>query len=83
VNSELIGKNDWNNALIVDGETVSRNLELASSNLKSVEVLPSGDINVYKILKHDVLMLSLDCVKYLETVYFKEMLENKASAHSL
>lgn len=78
--SNLLKKNNWESVLIIDGETVSHNLELASSNIKTIGALPCGDINVYKILKYDVLVLSLDSVKYLETVYFKDLLEGKQAA---
>lgn len=57
---------DFNSALLVDGGDVSLNLCRATRNLQKVNVLPSRGLNVYSILLHDKLVLSLGAVRMLE-----------------
>ena len=57
---------EWNSALLVDGGDVDRNLCLASSNLESVDVLPSHGLNVYSILLRETLVLTVGAVHMLE-----------------
>lgn len=52
-------------SLLIDGQ-VDHNLLLASRNLYDVNVLPQIGANVYDILRHDKLILTLDAVKLLE-----------------
>lgn len=54
-------------ALIVDGAAVDVAFKRAASNLIHVDVLPQVGANVYDILRHDVLVLTVDAVKALET----------------
>lgn len=61
------GKNGWNGkVLVIDGEQVEANFQLAASNLPGVNVLPAVGANVYDILKHDTLVLTKAAVEKLE-----------------
>ncbi len=59
-------KLNLNSALIIDGETVEAHFKNAISNLKTYNVLPSGGANVYDILRHDQLVITVDGLKALE-----------------
>ena len=54
------------NALIVGGEKLDEAFVKAARNIPLVDVLPQQGINVYDILRRDVLMLSKDAVIHLE-----------------
>lgn len=53
-------------ALVIDGETVDQNFSRAASNIVGIDVLAQQGINVYDILRRDILVLTKDSVKYLE-----------------
>jgi large subunit ribosomal protein L4 len=53
-------------ALFVDGAEVNENFKQALSNIPLVDVLPSRGINVYDILRREVLVLTKAAVKNLE-----------------
>jgi large subunit ribosomal protein L4 len=53
-------------ALIVGGEQVDTNFDLATRNIPEIDVLPSQGANVYDILRRDVLVLSRQAVEQLE-----------------
>ena len=62
-----IGKLGFGNtALVIDGEAVNDGFKLASSNIRSVNVLPVIGANVYDILKHETLVLTRAAVEKLE-----------------
>lgn len=52
--------------LVIAGETVDTNFELATRNLPLIDVLPSQGANVYDILRRDTLVLSRQAVEQLE-----------------
>ena len=54
------------NALIIGGAELDSNIVKAASNLPFVDVLPQQGINVYDILRRDVLVLSKDAAAHLE-----------------
>lgn len=56
----------WTSALIVDGAEVSANFGRAARNLPNIEVLPQQGINVYDILRNDLLVLTKAAVSHLE-----------------
>lgn len=63
----VFGKNGWSGkVLVIDGEQVEANFQLAASNLPGVNVLPAVGANVYDILKHDTLVLTKAAVEKLE-----------------
>jgi large subunit ribosomal protein L4 len=53
-------------ALVVTGPEVERNFALASRNLPLVDVLPAQGLNVYDILRRDMLVLTEDAVRRIE-----------------
>jgi len=68
VNFKILIQNlGWKTALVVGGEEVDKNLQLASgaSLFYRIQVLPQKGINVYSILHKETLVLSLDSIKYL------------------
>ena len=54
------------NALIIGGAEIDEGFVKAASNLPFVDVLPQQGINVYDILRRDVLVLSKDAAAHLE-----------------
>ena len=74
---------EWNSALLVDGGDVDRNLCLASSNLESVDVLPSRGLNVYSILLHETLVLTVGAVRMLEERLGQDSCEEQISSTNL
>ena len=53
-------------ALIIDGSDVNENFLRAARNIEKIDVLPVQGINVYDILRRDVLVLSKDAAAHLE-----------------
>ena len=51
------------NALIIGGAELDANLKLAAGNIPLVDVLPSAGLNVYDVLRRDVLVLTKDAVE--------------------
>lgn len=62
----LMQIHNLSSALLVDGGSVNLKLCRATRNLQKVNVLPSRGLNVYSILHHDKLVLSLGAVWMLE-----------------
>ena len=56
----------WASALIIDGAEVNANFGRAARNLPNIDVLPQQGINVYDILRRDILVLTKDAVSHLE-----------------
>jgi large subunit ribosomal protein L4 len=56
---------DAKSALIVDSE-IDTNLRNSSANIHNVNVLPVCGLNVYDILKHEKLVVSLEALKKIE-----------------
>ncbi len=56
----------WEKALIIAGQEVDRNFDLASRNIVGIRVLPSQGANVLDILKCDTLVLTRDAVTQLQ-----------------
>ena len=54
------------NALIIGGDSVDENFGRAAANLAHIDVLPQQGINVYDVIRRDMLVLSKDAVAYLE-----------------
>ena len=54
------------NALIIGGAELDEAFVKAASNIPHVDVLPQQGINVYDILRRDVLVLSKDAAAHLE-----------------
>ena len=54
------------NALIVSGAEIDRNFALAARNIPTVNVLPTQGVNVYDILRREMLVLTMAAVEGLE-----------------
>ena len=54
------------NALFIGGAELDAGFVKAASNIPFVDVLPQQGINVYDILRRDVLVLSKDAAAHLE-----------------
>ena len=54
------------NALIIGGAELDASFVMAARNIPLVDVLPQQGINVYDILRRDVLVLSKDAAAHLE-----------------
>lgn len=63
---ENLDRLNLTSALIVTGPQPDRNLLLAARSVANVDVLPVGGLNVYDILKHRTLVLTLDAVRTLD-----------------
>ena len=64
--AEALKKWGWSSALLIDGQDLDRNFELAARNLVGVQLMPSVGANVYDILRRDVLVLTTAAVRQLE-----------------
>ncbi|WP_455478877.1 50S ribosomal protein L4 [Bartonella sp. B10] len=56
----------FNNALLVGGRELDTNFFRAASNIPNIDVLPIQGINVYDILRRNMLVLSKSAVEALE-----------------
>ena len=54
------------NALIIGGAEIDDTFRRAASNIPNIDVLPQQGINVYDILRRDVLVLTKDSAAHLE-----------------
>ena len=61
-----LGKLGLDNALIIGGSELDEKFQRAASNIPNVDVLPQQGINVYDILRRDVLVLTKDSAAHLE-----------------
>lgn len=56
----------WEKALVIDGEAIEDNFRRAAKNLLGIDVLPTAGANVYDILRHETLVLTLAAVDKLK-----------------
>ena len=56
----------WQSALVIDGDQIDNNFRRAVDNLPNIDVIPSQGINVYDILRCDVLVLTKSALGVLE-----------------
>jgi large subunit ribosomal protein L4 len=61
-----LAKMGLENALIIGGETLDEKFQRAANNIPHIDVLPQAGINVYDILRRDVLVLTMDSAAHLE-----------------
>ncbi len=61
----LAALNLTKSVLVIDGEMVNQNFLKAAGNLHGIDILPTQGINVYDILKHDTLLLTVSAVEAL------------------
>jgi large subunit ribosomal protein L4 len=60
--SKQLAKLKLDNALIIAGAQVDANFARAAANLRNIDVLPTAGLNVYDILRRQVLVLTPDAV---------------------
>lgn len=63
--ADRLSKLGWSSALIIDGPEVDANFARAARNIPNIDVLPQQGVNVYDILRRDVLVLTRAAVKHL------------------
>ena len=56
----------WRNALIVTGPEVEANFARAAANLPGIDVMPQQGVNVYDVLRCNMLVLTKDAAAYLQ-----------------
>ncbi len=64
--SKQLQEMNFSSALIVGGNEIDKNFELAARNIIKIDVLPVQGANVYDILRRDTLVLSKSAVETLE-----------------
>ncbi len=64
--AQIVGLGFGKSALVIDNLAVESAFALASSNLRSINVLPVIGANVYDILKHETLVLTRASIENLE-----------------
>ncbi|KAF1593518.1 39S ribosomal protein L4, mitochondrial, partial [Eudyptes moseleyi] len=52
--------------LIVDVNEMPENIGTAAAGLKTINLIPALGLNVYSMLKHETLVLTLDTIAFLE-----------------
>ncbi|XP_035493338.1 39S ribosomal protein L4, mitochondrial [Scophthalmus maximus] len=65
---DLVRHRHWGDSVLIVhvGDEFPENLLQATENLKTVNVIPAIGLNVHSMLKHEVVVLTLDTVKFLE-----------------
>ncbi|XP_053320839.1 39S ribosomal protein L4, mitochondrial [Spea bombifrons] len=65
---DLVNQRHWGESvLIVDAhEDMPENILNATSNLKKINLIPAVGLNVYSMLKHDTVLLTVSAVDFLE-----------------
>ncbi|VBB68552.1 LSU ribosomal protein L4p (L1e) [invertebrate metagenome] len=58
----------WGSALIIGDMILEENFVRAARNIKHITVLPYRGVNVYDILRHDVLVLTQETAQHLEAL---------------
>ncbi len=61
-----LSKMGLDNALIIGGAELDAQFQRAANNIPHIDVLPQAGINVYDILRRDVLVLTKDSAAHLE-----------------
>ena len=64
--AEKLSRLGWRSALIVDANELDVNFSRAAANLRGVDVLPHQGLNVYDIMRRDILVLTKAAVTSIE-----------------
>jgi large subunit ribosomal protein L4 len=70
--SKIIKQWGGSSFLLIDGNSINQNLSLASANIHKILALPSMGINVYDIISHEYLIISMSGLKNVESRYVSE-----------
>ncbi|KAM4675081.1 large ribosomal subunit protein uL4m isoform 2-T2 [Discoglossus pictus] len=64
---DLVKHRHWGESLlIVVNETLPENIHKATVDLKKINIIPAVGLNVYSMIKHDTVVLTVDAVDFLE-----------------
>jgi large subunit ribosomal protein L4 len=77
---KALGKLGVENALIIAGAEVDKNLALAARNIPNVDVLPNAGLNVYDVLRRNTLVLTKDAVAAIEARFAAQAATKKDAA---
>ncbi|KAH8403199.1 hypothetical protein KR222_007269 [Zaprionus bogoriensis] len=79
---DLIEERNWGpSVLIIDKQEVfPENICYATDKLGYVNLMPAFGLNVYSMLKHDTLVLTVDAVKHLEQRLLYQLHRNDANS---
>ncbi|XP_032592154.1 39S ribosomal protein L4, mitochondrial [Drosophila grimshawi] len=82
---DLIAERNWGpSVLIIDKqEMFPENICYATDSIGYVNLMPSFGLNVYSMLKHDTLVLTVEAVKHLEQRLLYQLHRNDAASKSL
>ncbi|CAH2076151.1 unnamed protein product, partial [Iphiclides podalirius] len=66
--AELIESRNWGPSVLIvdDSDIAPRNLTVATDSLPHINVMPVYGLNVYSMLKHDTLVLTLAAAEKIE-----------------
>jgi len=66
----LLKRHGWKKSvLIIGSDSVTINLRRAAQNIPNVTVLPRYEVNVYDILRHEKLIMSVNSINFLERMF--------------
>jgi large subunit ribosomal protein L4 len=69
--AEILKKNGWENALIVDDLLANKNLRLAGLSLPTCDIIHWKGLNVYSILLRDKLIITKSCLQSIEKRFIR------------
>lgn len=64
--AEKVAALGWRSALVIDGQAIDKNFQLAARNIRGLDVLPQQGANAYDMLRHEILVLTRSAVEALE-----------------
>jgi len=72
---ELVESRGWGLSVLFvnDADVISKNIAIATDQLKSYNVMPVYGLNVYSMLKHETLVLTMDALEQIEQRLLFEM----------
>ena len=62
---KILNKLNWKNVLFVDSNQINLNFKNAMANLIGVDVLPVIGLNVYDVMKHDIIVVTKDSMNLI------------------
>ena len=66
--TQLLNEKGWNNVLFLSGSSdMNPGFELACRSIKDLDILPERNLNVYSILKRDLLVASVEAIESLQS----------------
>ena len=62
---KILNKLNWKNVLFVDSNQINLNFKNAMANLIGIDVLPVIGLNVYDVMKHDIIVVTKDSMNLI------------------